>query len=685
MRADGDRSSRPPTEVDAANRRAVRAVPENRVKKPLVEPAKRRTESEEAQNRRRLEAQRGNRAREPLLIGDDDEGGLRGGRKKKGGKVAANKHGFVRPTAPVVREVRLPETISVADLAEAMSVKATEVIKVMFKMGTMVTINQILDQETAAIVVEEMGHTYKLLNDNDLEEAITGEVAEGRSVGTTRAPVVTIMGHVDHGKTSLLDYIRRTKVAAGEAGGITQHIGAYHVTTDKGMITFLDTPGHAAFTSMRARGAKVTDLVVLVVAADDGVMPQTEEAVQHSRAANVPLVVAVNKVDKPEADLLRIRTDLTSLHVVPEEFGGDTQFVNVSAKTGQGIDALLDAILIQSEVLELTAHKDGPARGAVIESRLDKGRGPVATVLVQDGCLRRGDYVLCGLEHGRVRAMLNEVGDSIDEAGPSIPVEILGLSGTPNAGDEMVVVADERKAREVALFRQGKFREVKIARETKGKLENVFQQLEEGKLHTLNIVLKTDVQGSAEALADALVKLSTAEVKVKIVLSGVGGITESDAQLAVTSDAIVIGFNVRADGTARKILEEQSIQLRYYSIIYEALDDVKAAMQGMLAPTFREQITGVAQVRQVFRSSKFGTIAGCMVVEGIIKRHNPIRVLREDVVIYQGELESLKRFKDDANEVRQGFECGIGVRGYSDVREGDKIEVFERIQVERTL
>ncbi len=594
------------------------------------------------------------------------------------------RHGFAKPTAPIVREVNIPETITVAELAQRMSVKATEVIKVMMKLGTMVTINQVLDQETAAIVVEEMGHTYKLLKENALEEELAAETQEAGH-GAPKAPVVTIMGHVDHGKTSLLDYIRRTRVAAGEAGGITQHIGAYHVRTPKGMITFLDTPGHAAFTAMRARGARATDIVVLVVAADDGVMPQTLEAIQHARAAGVPIVVAINKIDKPDADPERIRSELAGRNIIPEEWGGETLFAEVSAKTGQGIDRLLDQILVQAEVLELEAAVDSLARGVVIESRLDKGRGPVATILVQSGTLHKGDIVLSGLEHGRVRAMLDETGEQINLAGPSIPVEVLGFSGTPNAGDEVIVVSDDRKAREIALFRQGKFRDVKLAKQQKAKLENVFEQLEEGKIHTLNIVLKADVQGSAEALSDALTHLSTGEARVRIIASGVGGINESDANLAVASEAILIGFNVRADNSAKKVIDEDGVDLHYYSVIYEAIDDVRKALQGMLKPEFKEQIIGLAEVRNVFRSPKFGAIAGCMVVDGVVRRNNPIRVLRQNVVIYEGELESLRRYKDDVNEVRAGTECGIGVRNYNDVREGDQIEVYERVEVARTL
>ncbi len=615
-----------------------------------------------------------------------------GRRKKKGGGRAAKpvvsgggKHGFEMPTGPIVHEVSLPETITVGELAQKMSVKAAEVIKVMMGMGSMVTINQVLDQDTASIVVEEMGHTPVLLKENALEEEVIQGAAAGEGEEVTRAPVVTIMGHVDHGKTSLLDYIRASRVASGEAGGITQHIGAYHVETDRGMITFLDTPGHAAFTAMRARGAEVTDLVVLVVAADDGVMPQTKEAIQHARAAGVPLIVAVNKIDKPEADPDRVKNELAQQEVIPEDWGGDTMFAHVSAKAGTGVDALLEGILLQAEVLELKAVADGPASGIVIESRLDKGRGAVASILVQRGTLRRGDIVLAGHEYGRVRAMLDENGKPIDEAGPSIPVEILGLSGVPAAGDSAMVVADERKAREVALFRQGKFRDVKFARQQQAKLDDMFNQMAEGEVNNLNILLKADVQGSLEAISDALLKLSTDEVRVKIVASGVGGINESDAHLAVASNAIVIGFNVRADAGAKRIIEEQEIDLHYYSVIYELIDEVKSAMTGMLAPEFKEEIIGLAEVRDVFRSPKLGAIAGCMVVDGTVKRNNPIRVLRDNVVIYEGELESLRRFKDDVNEVKNGTECGIGVKNYNDVKVGDQIEVYERIQVKRTL
>ncbi|MGY6038565.1 translation initiation factor IF-2 [Aeromonas sp. AE23HZ002T15] len=608
-------------------------------------------------------------------------------RKGKRGKVAmpnAMKHGFNKPAAVVNRDVVIGETITVAELANKMAVKGVEVIKVMMKMGAMATINQVIDQETAQLVAEEMGHKVVLRRENELEEAVLSDRDE-TSEAKPRAPVVTIMGHVDHGKTSLLDYIRKAKVAAGEAGGITQHIGAYHVETESGMITFLDTPGHAAFTSMRARGAQATDIVVLVVAADDGVMPQTIEAIQHAKAAGVPLVVAVNKIDKPEADPDRVKTELARYNVMSEDWGGDCQFVHVSAKSGEGIDDLLEAILIQAEVLELKAVFDGMANGVVIESFLDKGRGPVATVLVQEGTLRQGDIVLCGLEYGRVRAMRDELGREIKEAGPSLPVEILGLSGVPSAGDEATVVRDEKKAREVALYRQGKFREVKLARQQKAKLENMFANMTEGEVSEVNVVIKADVQGSVEAICDALVKLSTDEVKVKIVGSGVGGITETDATLAAASSAILVGFNVRADASARKVIDAESLDLRYYSVIYDLIDEVKQAMSGMLAPEYRQEIIGLAEVRSVFKSPKFGAVAGCMVTEGVVKRSNRIRVLRDNVVIYEGELESLRRFKDDVNEVRNGYECGIAVKNYNDVREGDQIEVYETVEIQRTL
>ncbi|MEC7482237.1 MAG: translation initiation factor IF-2 [Pseudomonadota bacterium] len=610
----------------------------------------------------------------------------RSSRRRRKSKKNAGEHlkqGFNKPAAPVERVVKLGATITVGELASKLAIKSNEVIKTMMKMGEMATINQVLDQDTAVLVIEEMGHKYELVNDNALEDELLADGTGGEK--TTRAPVVTIMGHVDHGKTSLLDYIRRAKVADGEAGGITQHIGAYKVETENGEITFLDTPGHAAFTAMRARGATATDIVILVVAADDGVMPQTKEAVQHARAAGVPLIVAVNKMDKETADPDRVKTELSQLEVISEEWGGEHQFCNVSAKTGMGVDELLEAIVLQAEVLDLKAVAEGPGRGIVIESRLDKGRGPVASVLVQEGQLRAGDILLCGEEYGRVRAMRDENGNEIKIAGPSTPVEVLGLSGVPVAGEDAAVVKDERKAREVAAKRHQKKRELKLARQQKAKLENMFANMESGDVSELNIVLKADVQGSVEAISESLVKLSTSEVKVNIVGSGVGGITETDATLAAASGAIVLGFNVRADATARRVLEAEEIDLRYYSVIYNLIDEVKAAMSGMLAPEFKQEIIGLAEVRDVFKSPKLGAIAGCMVTEGNVKRSNPIRVLRDNVVIYEGELESLRRFKDDVQEVRSGMECGIGVKNYNDVKVGDQIEVFEIVEVKREI
>ncbi|GMM88108.1 translation initiation factor IF-2 [Vibrio fortis] len=615
----------------------------------------------------------------------------RGGRNQRGrggkGKLAkptSMQQGFDKTASVAKADVVIGETIVVSELASKMAVKATEVIKVMMKMGAMATINQVIDQETAQLVAEEMGHKVILRKENELEEAVLND-RDNNAEAVPRAPVVTIMGHVDHGKTSTLDYIRKAHVASGEAGGITQHIGAYHVETENGMITFLDTPGHAAFTAMRARGAQATDIVVLVVAADDGVMPQTIEAIQHAKAAEVPLIVAVNKIDKEDANPDNVKNELAQYDVIPEEWGGENMFVHISAKQGTNIEGLLETILLQSEVLELTAVEEGMASGVVVESRLDKGRGPVATVLVQSGTLNKGDIVLCGQEYGRVRAMRDENGQEVTSAGPSIPVEILGLSGVPASGDEATVVRDERKAREVANYRQGKFRDVKLARQQKAKLENMFSNMAAGEVAELNVVLKADVQGSVEAIADSLLKLSTDEVKVNIVGSGVGGITETDAVLAAASNAIILGFNVRADATARRTVENENLDLRYYSIIYQLIDEVKQAMGGMLAPEFKQEIIGLAQVRDVFKSPKLGAIAGCMVTEGTIKRNNPIRVLRDNVVIYEGELESLRRFKDDVQEVKNGYECGIGVKNYNDVRVGDQIEVFEIVEVKRTL
>ncbi|CCN82244.1 translation initiation factor IF-2 [Vibrio nigripulchritudo SFn27] len=616
--------------------------------------------------------------------GNRNQRGGRGGKKGKLAKPTSMQHGFDKSASVAKSDVVIGETIVVSELASKMSVKATEVIKVMMKMGAMATINQVIDQETAQLVAEEMGHKVILRKENELEEAVLSD-RDNNAEAVPRAPVVTIMGHVDHGKTSTLDYIRKAHVASGEAGGITQHIGAYHVETENGMITFLDTPGHAAFTAMRARGAQATDIVVLVVAADDGVMPQTIEAIQHAKAAEVPLIVAVNKIDKEDANPDNVKNELAQYDVIPEEWGGENMFVHISAKQGTNIEGLLETILLQSEVLELTAVEEGMASGVVVESRLDKGRGPVATVLVQSGTLNKGDIVLCGQEYGRVRAMRDENGQEISTAGPSIPVEILGLSGVPASGDEATVVRDERKAREVANYRQGKFREVKLARQQKAKLENMFANMSAGEVAELNVVLKADVQGSVEAIADSLRKLSTDEVKVNIVGSGVGGITETDAVLAAASNAIILGFNVRADASARRTVETENLDLRYYSIIYQLIDEVKQAMGGMLAPEFKQEIIGLAEVRDVFKSPKLGAIAGCMVTEGLIKRNNPIRVLRDNVVIYEGELESLRRFKDDVQEVKNGYECGIGVKNYNDVRVGDQIEVFEIVEVKRTL
>lgn len=618
--------------------------------------------------------------------------GKAGRRKKKKGAPrqttpqieTSTEHGFSMPTAPVVHEVDVPDTISVSDLALRMSVKAAEVIKALMGLGTMATINQVLDQDTAVIVVEEMGHVAKPIQDNEIEMAL--EVGSGDAgESSSRAPVVTVMGHVDHGKTSLLDYIRRTKVTSGEAGGITQHIGAYKVKTGNGEIAFLDTPGHAAFTEMRLRGAKVTDIVILVVAADDGVMPQTIEAVQHSKAADALLIVAVNKIDKDDANPDRVKQELANHDVIPEDWGGDVQFIPVSALTGEGIDSLLDAISLQAEMMELSAPSQGPAKGAVIEARLDKGRGTVVTVLVQSGTLNKGDIVVVGQEYGRVRALFNEQGETLKEAGPSTPVEVLGLSGTPSAGDELQVAPDERKAREIANFRQTKARELKMAQQQAAKLDEMFSKMESGDVKTLNVMVKADVHGSAEAVSQGLTKLSTDQVKVRVIASGVGGINETDASLAASSDAILIGFNVRADNAARKIIAEKGLDVQYFSIIYDLLDVVTNAMTGMLEPVYKEEIIGLARVDDVFRSPKFGDIAGCLVTEGTIKRSNPIRVLRDNVVIYEGELESLRRFKDDVNEVQSGVECGIGVKNYTDVQAGDQIEVYERVLMKPTL
>ena len=625
---------------------------------------------------------------------DGDRSGGRDARKgkKKGKQPVRNniqsdgKHQFEMPVAPIVKDVTIPEMIIVSDLAQKMSVKAALVIKHLMKLGIMATINQSIDQETAVILVEDMGHNAIMQSEDDLEQEMLAEAQEeDNRVELPRAPIVTIMGHVDHGKTSLLDYIRKTRVAAGEAGGITQHIGAYQVKTDHGAVTFLDTPGHAAFTAMRARGADITDVVIVVVAADDGVMPQTKEAVEHAKAANVPIIVAVNKIDKPDANPEKVMQELSVIDVIAEEWGGDVQFLKISAKTGEGIDDLIEALIVQTEILELKAPIEGAASGLVIESRLDKGRGAVATVMVQKGTLENGQMVLCGQEYGRVRAMFNENGKAIKEAGPCVPVEILGLSGTPNAGDEFLVVQNERIAKDLAKHREDRKKFTKHAAQQASKLDEVFSRMTTGELASVNLVIKTDVQGSLEALRGSLMGLSNDEVEVKVVFGGVGGINEGDANLALASGAILIGFNVRADATARKLIEEKNIDLHYYSVIYDAIDEVKKAISGMLAPEIKEQIVGLAEVRDVFKSPKFGAIAGCMVIDGYVKRSLPIRVLRENVVIFEGQLESLRRFKDDAAEVKMGMECGIGVKNYNDVKPGDQIEVFERIEIRREL
>jgi translation initiation factor IF-2 len=666
------------------------------------EKARRRAEEEE----RKREEERSRKMAEEQLRREQEKslpktrygrkelhvaGGAATARRRKPGmrtrpsSSASTEHGFSRPTAPVLREVAIPEAITVADLAKQMAVKAGEVIKVLMKMGIMVTINQSLDQDTAFLVVEEMGHVAKPAEEKDIELELIAEEPEVEGEALPRPPVVTVMGHVDHGKTSLLDHIRHAHVAEGEAGGITQHIGAYHVKTDRGIITFLDTPGHAAFTAMRARGAQATDIVILVVAADDGVMPQTREAIHHSRAAGTPIIVAINKIDKPDADLDRVKADLAKEEVIPEDWGGKDIFVHVSAKTGEGIDELLENVLLQAEVMELTANPDAMARGVVVESSLDRGRGPIATLLIQNGTLRRGDMILAGQEYGRVRAMFNESGESIEEAGPSMPAVVQGLSGVPQAGDEVLAVANERKARDAASQRQDRQREGRLARQQAANLQNLFESMGKEQTTNVNLLIRADVQGSVEALRDALVKLSNDEVKVNIIASGVGAITENDASLAQASDAIIIGFNVRADATARKVIQEHELDLHYYSVIYDAIDEVTKAINGLLGTEVKENIVGLAEVRDVFRSSKMGAIAGCLVVEGIVKKRNPIRVLRENVVIFEGELESLRRFKDAVNEVQAGTECGIGVKMYNDVRPGDQIECFERVEVARTL
>jgi len=662
------------------------SLSEGTLHKPIVKPGE-KVEKKAAKKKETTWADTAGKKRGIKVRGD--LGGATGwrNRKDRGAHHKAEDqgpHGFAMPTEPIVHEVMIPETITVGQLAQKMAVKAAAVIKVMMKMGTMATINQMLDQETAMILVEEMGHVAKPAALDSPEAYLADEEAHEVHL-EPRAPVVTVMGHVDHGKTSLLDYIRRTRVAHGEAGGITQHIGAYHVETPRGMVTFLDTPGHEAFTAMRARGAKATDVVILVVAADDGVMPQTIEAVHHAKAAGVPVVVAMNKIDKPEANPERIKQELVAQGVVPEDWGGDTMFVGVSAKTGEGIDELLEGVLLQAEVLELKAQKNVPAKGLVIEARLDKGRGPVATILVQSGTLKAGDMLLAGGAFGRVRAMLDENGDMVKEAGPSIPVEIQGLSEVPRAGEDVIVLNDERKAREIALFRQGKFRDVKLAKQHAAKLENMFDQMGEGEVRVLPLIIKTDVQGSYEALAHALQKLSTDEVKVNIIHSGVGAITESDINLALASKAVVIGFNSRADATARKLVQSAGVDVRYYTIIYDAVDEIKAALSGMLAPERKESVLGLVEVREVYRISKVGTVAGCYVLDGTIKRGGMVRVLRDNVVIHTGELDSLKRFKDDVKEVKSGFECGLSLKGFNDLEVGDHLEVYEMVEVARSL
>jgi translation initiation factor IF-2 len=700
-RLESERAEQERRERERLEAESKRRLTEEETRKAAEEDAKRLAETrarEEAENLRRTQeaAQRAQQQREDshtrygrveLHVTTDVSARYKKKKRMKSRSTAVSteaKHAFEMPTAPMKREVAIGETITVAELAQKMAVKANEVIKVMMNMGVMATINQPIDQDTAVLVIEEMGHAARIIQENAIEADL--QVAESEEVvGEPRPPVVTVMGHVDHGKTSLLDYIRRTKVAAGEAGGITQHIGAYHVETAKGVVTFLDTPGHAAFTAMRARGAQVTDIVVLVVAADDGVMPQTIEAIQHARAAEVPIVVAVNKIDKGDADRERVKSDLAKHGVIPEEWGGENLFVYVSAKTGEGIDQLLETLVLQADVLELKAPHEGPAAGVVLESTLEKGRGPVATILVKRGSLKLGDYILAGHEFGRVRAMFDEAGNAIESAGPSMPVVVLGLSGTPNAGDEVLAVESERKAREVASYRQGKFRDTKLARQGPAKLEDAFSQIGDSRAGMVALLIKADVQGSAEALRDALNNLSTEEVSVKVIYSGVGGLTESDVTLAAASKARIIAFNVRADAAARDAIKEGNVDVRYYSIIYEAIDDVRQIMTGMLAPEVKEQIVGLAEVRDVFRSSKFGTVAGCMVMDGFVRRNNPIRVLRDNVVIFEGALESLRRFKDDVNEVRAGTECGIGVKNYTDVRVGDQIECFARVEVTRTL
>ncbi|HGO8979108.1 TPA: translation initiation factor IF-2 [Neisseria meningitidis] len=694
MKQQAEQQAKAAQEAKTGRQRPAKPAEKPQAAAPAVEnkpvnPAKakkedRRNRDDEGQGRNaKGKGGKGGRDRNNARNGDDER--VRGGKKGKKLKLEPNQHAFQAPTEPVVHEVLVPETITVADLAHKMAVKGVEVVKALMKMGMMVTINQSIDQDTALIVVEELGHIGKPAAADD-PEAFLDEGAEAvEAEALPRPPVVTVMGHVDHGKTSLLDYIRRTKVVQGEAGGITQHIGAYHVETPRGVITFLDTPGHEAFTAMRARGAKATDIVILVVAADDGVMPQTIEAIAHAKAAGVPMVVAVNKIDKEAANPERIRQELTAHEVVPDEWGGDVQFIDVSAKKGLNIDALLEAVLLEAEVLELTAPVDAPAKGIIVEARLDKGRGAVATLLVQSGTLKKGDMLLAGTAFGKIRAMVDENGKSITEAGPSIPVEILGLSDVPNAGEDAMVLADEKKAREIALFRQGKYRDVRLAKQQAAKLENMFNNMGETQAQSLSVIIKADVQGSYEALAGSLKKLSTDEVKVNVLHSGVGGITESDVNLAIASGAFIIGFNVRADASSRKLAENENVEIRYYNIIYDAIDDVKAAMSGMLSPEEKEQVTGTVEIRQVISVSKVGNIAGCMVTDGVVKRDSHARLIRNNVVIHTGELSSLKRYKDDVKEVRMGFECGLMIKGYNEIMEGDQLECFDIVEVARTL
>ncbi|HHS1437899.1 TPA: translation initiation factor IF-2 [Neisseria meningitidis] len=694
MKQQAEQQAKAAQEAKTGRQRPAKPAEKPQAAAPVVEnkpvnPAKakkedRRNRDDEGQGRNaKGKGGKGGRDRNNARNGDDER--VRGGKKGKKLKLEPNQHAFQAPTEPVVHEVLVPETITVADLAHKMAVKGVEVVKALMKMGMMVTINQSIDQDTALIVVEELGHIGKPAAADD-PEAFLDEGAEAvEAEALPRPPVVTVMGHVDHGKTSLLDYIRRTKVVQGEAGGITQHIGAYHVETPRGVITFLDTPGHEAFTAMRARGAKATDIVILVVAADDGVMPQTIEAIAHAKAAGVPMVVAVNKIDKEAANPERIRQELTAHEVVPDEWGGDVQFIDVSAKKGLNIDALLEAVLLEAEVLELTAPVDAPAKGIIVEARLDKGRGAVATLLVQSGTLKKGDMLLAGTAFGKIRAMVDENGKSITEAGPSIPVEILGLSDVPNAGEDAMVLADEKKAREIALFRQGKYRDVRLAKQQAAKLENMFNNMGETQAQSLSVIIKADVQGSYEALAGSLKKLSTDEVKVNVLHSGVGGITESDVNLAIASGAFIIGFNVRADASSRKLAENENVEIRYYNIIYDAINDVKAAMSGMLSPEEKEQVTGTVEIRQVISVSKVGNIAGCMVTDGVVKRDSHVRLIRNNVVIHTGELASLKRYKDDVKEVRMGFECGLMLKGYNEIMEGDQLECFDIVEVARSL